>query len=220
MSGSQHYRFFRDLFIIPEDFSRISPICSCEMPTDAPASPGPGGKEKNAIDFFREYGEDIQQVLRNPDSLADREEWGSFETLIFHLDRALEASGFSSEVLLFRGIHHEYARNFLFMLDADEKTGEEGSGQSLVPYLIRDPGYNLFTTNPSEVLRELPAVTGEPRVMVAYLSRPGDHALPLDEKAGEVLYPRNTTWVTTGATSAGLDGTEVTIIAIEMAGRK
>jgi hypothetical protein len=174
--------------------------------------------EQDAIDFFLTYEEDIQLILRNPRLLMDKEEWGNFEALISHLDRALSQSVLSREILLFRGMGREIAGTFLFMLDvpAGGRSGDDAT--ALIPHLIREPGYTLFSTDPGAVLRDLPDDERETQVIFAYLSRPGDSAVTLDEEAGELLYPRKATWVTTGSTTALWNRIPVTIISIEMAG--
>ncbi|NYT17203.1 MAG: hypothetical protein GKC06_04245 [Methanomicrobiales archaeon] len=172
-------------------------------------------KERAALNFFREYEEDVQHILRNPRLLADTEESGCFEVFIGHLDHALATSALSREGLLFHGMNRDIAHNFLFMLDVKETGGEGGVFTGLIPHLIRDPGYTLFSPDPDVVLRKLPGVEQETRVIVAYMSHPDDPAVVLDE---QVLYPRNATWVTTGATTVRWDGTPVVIIGIEMAG--
>lgn len=175
-------------------------------------------KEKEAIDFFQTYEEDIQIILRNPRLLLDKEEWVNFEALLAHLDHALSQSILSREVLLFRGMSRDIAGTFLFMLDVKAERGEGEVFTDLIPHIIRDPGYTLLSTDPGAVLRELPGDEWETRVIFACLSRPGDAAIVLDEQAGEVLYPRNATWVTTGSTTVLWDRTPVVIISIEMAG--
>ena len=175
-------------------------------------------KERDAVEFFRTYEEDIQVILRNPEILAGGEEWGNFEALISHLDHALIRSVLSREIPLFRGMSRDGAGNFLFMLDVPAGGAEGMVVSGLIPHLIQDPGYTLFSTDPGAVLRELPGDERETRVIFAYLSRPGDTAVRLDGKAGEILYPRNATWVTIGSTTTLWDRKPVIVIGIEMAG--
>jgi hypothetical protein len=174
--------------------------------------------EQDAIDFFLTYEEDIQLILRNPRLLMDKEEWGNFEALISHLDRALSQSVLSRETLLFRGMGRDIAGTFLFMLDVRAGGGEGDGAADMIPHLVKEPGYTLFSTDPGAVLRELPGDEREMQVIFAYLSRPGDSAVILDEEAGEMLYPRKATWVTTGSTTALWNRIPVTIISIEMTG--
>jgi hypothetical protein len=174
--------------------------------------------EQDAIDFFQTYEEDIQLILRNPRLLLDKEEWVNFEALIAHLDRALSQSVLSREILLFRGMGPDIAGTFLFMLDVPAGGGSGEGATDLIHHLIREPGYTLFSTDPGAVLRELPVDERETQVIFAYLSRPGDSAVILDEESGEMLFPRKATWVTTGSTTALWDRIPVTIISIEMTG--
>lgn len=183
------------------------------MPDCATEVPEPGLKEQDALDFFREFGEDIQHFLRNPALIADKAEWGSFKTLITHLDHALAASSLSREMLLFRGMNRDVAHNFLFMLDVNEADGGERGSPTLTPHLIQDPGYTLFSSDPAEVLKELPGVEQETRVLLALRGSHPDHAVDL---GGQVLYPRNTIWITTGAIRVRLGTTPVIIISIEV----
>lgn len=183
------------------------------MPDCAAEVPEPGRKHRDALDFFREYREDVQQILRNPGLLTDKEEWGSFKTLISHLDDALAASALSSEMLLFHGMNRDIAHNFLFMLDVKEEGDEEEVDTRLIPHLIQDPAFTLFSPDPAAVLRELPGVEQETRVLLALRGNSGDPAVVID---GQVLYPRNTIWITTGATRIRLERTPVVIVGIEM----
>jgi hypothetical protein len=175
-------------------------------------------KEQDAVDFFRTYEEDIQLILRNPRILLDKEEWVNFEALISHLDRALSQSVLSREVLLFRGMGRDITGTFLFMLDIPAGGGDGDVGTNLIPHLIKEPGYTLFSMDPGAVLRELPVDERESQVIFADLSRPGDSAVTLDEEGGEMLYPRKATWVTTGSTTVLWNRIPVTIISIEMTG--
>ena len=184
------------------------------MPEHAAALPELDQKEQDALGFFREYGEDVQNILRNPRLLVDTEEWGSFEAFIAHLDHALAKSALAREVLLFHGMNRDIAHNFLFMLDVKEAGGEGEVFTGLIPHLIRDPGYTLFSTDPDAVLQKLPGVEQETRVIVACMSHRDDPAVVLNE---QVLYPRNAIWITTGTTMVRWHGIPVVIISIEMA---
>lgn len=174
--------------------------------------------ERDAVEFFRTYEEDIQLILRNPRLLMEEEEWKNFEALVAHLDGALAKSTLPREILLFHGLGPEIAGNLLFMLDvkAEKIEGEIFTG--LIPQIVRDPGYTIFSTDPDVILRETPGDAGETRVIFACFSNAGDTALVLEEQAGEVLYPRNVTWITTGATAVRWNGIPVVVIGIEMAG--
>ncbi len=183
-----------------------------------PSTPEMDQMEYDAVDFFRTYEEDIQVILRNPRLLMDEEEWKNFEALIAHLDRAIMKSSLPPQTLLFRGMGRDVAENFLFMLDVKAEKIEGEVFTNLIPQIIRDPGYTLLTTDPGAILRELSGDAWETGVIFACLSGPGDVAVVLDEEAGEVLYPRNTTWVTTGATTIRWSGSPVIIIGIEVAG--
>ncbi|NYT21521.1 MAG: hypothetical protein GKC07_06955 [Methanomicrobiales archaeon] len=189
------------------------------MPEHAPPSvPELDQMEHDALDFFRTYEEDIQLILRNPRLLMEGEEWKNFTAFIAYLDSALAKSTLPRETLLFRGMGREIAGSFLFMLDMKAEKGEGGVFTDLIPHIIRDPGYTILSTDPETILQELPGDEWETRVVFACLGRPGDTAIVLDEEAGEVLYPRNANWVTTGATTVLIDQTPVVVIGIEMAG--
>jgi hypothetical protein len=172
-------------------------------------------QESEAVKFFLTYMDDVQHTLRNPRKIQEREEWGNFQVFISHLDCALSKSIVSQKVLLYHGISPDLAGTLLFMLDVNPLLKEETVSTEFIPHLILDPGYTLFTVDPGTILMNFAGQKRETGVIFTYKGGPGDSAIALGKESGEMLYPRNSAWVTTGYTSIGWGTTRLIIISLE-----
>jgi hypothetical protein len=150
-------------------------------------------QEQEAVDFFLEYRDTIQQFLRNPKDLEKEEEWASFLVFLRNLDSALCKSSLDTKCLLFRGVVGDYAERLLFLLDITARKGER-SGGDFTPHVIQDPSYVTFSTRVEDVLWK----PGTSRLLFAYQGEPDHQALPVGGENPEVLFPRNARWLTTG----------------------
>ncbi|NTW92276.1 MAG: hypothetical protein HGA40_02390 [Methanoregulaceae archaeon] len=172
-------------------------------------------QESEAVKFFLTYMDDVQHILRNPRTIQEREEWGSFQAFISHLDCALSKSTVSQKVLLYHGISPDLAGTLLFMLDVNPLLKEGTVSTEFIPHLILDPGYTLFTLDPGTIIRNLAGQKRETGVIFTYSGGPGDSAIVLGKESGEMLYPRNSAWVTTGYTAIRWGTTRLIIISLE-----
>ncbi len=149
-------------------------------------------QEREALNFFLQYQDEIQFTLRNPTSIMTEEELPNFMVFLRNLDSALCKSSLPGERILFRGVRRDYSERLLFLLAIPPAQGQEFS-----PHVLQDPSYPAFTEQAPLAL-ERSGVQGEHRVVFVYRCSPEDDALLLEGKAGEVLFPRNTRWLTTG----------------------
>lgn len=184
------------------------------MALDSESSPNSSGKltvqEQEAVDFFLEYRDTIQYLLRNPKNLEKEEEWSSFLVFLRNLDSALCKSSLDTNCLLFRGVGRNYAERLLFLLDITARKGER-SGEDFTPHIIQDPSYVTFSTRVEDVLWK----PGTSRLLFVYQGEPDDQARPLGGENPEVLFPRNARWLTTGYVT---DDHGITCVCLERYG--
>jgi hypothetical protein len=170
------------------------------MPSDNETSANSAGEltiqEQEAVHFFPVYQDAIQHTLRYPKDLKKEEEWSSFLVFLRNLDSALCKSSLNKRCLLFRGVRTEYAERLLFLLDITGEPGER-SGEDFTPHILQDPSYVTFSTSADDAL-EKSTEKGISRLLFVYQGEPEDNALPMGRKDNEVLFPRNTRWLTTG----------------------
>lgn len=148
--------------------------------------------EREALGFFLQYRDEVQFTLRNPTSIMAEEELTNFKVFLRYLDDAICKSSPGEERILFRGVRGDYTEKLLFLLAVPPAPGQEFS-----PHILQDPSYPAFTPDLSTALDQS-QVPGRRRVVFVFRCRPDDDALFLGGKAGEVLFPRNTRWITTG----------------------
>jgi hypothetical protein len=172
-------------------------------------------QESEAVNFFKDYVDDVQHVLRNPRAIEDREEWGNFQAFLSHLDLALTKSTVSQKVLLYHGMSPDLAGTLLFMLDVNTLLEEGTVSTEFIPHIILDPGYTLFTPDPGSLLGNLPGKKRGSGVIFTYAAEPGDSAIALGTTTGEMVYPRNSAWVTTGYTTIRRGTRNLVIISLE-----
>ncbi len=172
-------------------------------------------QELEAVSFFLEYVNDVQHVLRNPRAIEDMEERSNFQAFVSHLDRAISKSTISQKVLLYHGMSPDLAGRFLFMLDANPLLEEGTVSTEFIPHIILDPGYTLFTPDLASLLRNLPGKKRESGVIFTHAAEPGDSAIALGIPSGEMVYPRNSAWVTSGYTTIRWGTRHLIIISLE-----
>jgi hypothetical protein len=167
-------------------------------------------QEQEAVDFFLEYKDMVQFILRNPNVLKKEKEWSSFLVFLRNLDSVLCKSSLDERCLLFRGIARDYAERLLFLLDITREPGER-SGDRFTPHILQDPSYITFSRTADAAL-EIPGGKGTYRLLFVYQGEPADNALPIAGKSSEVLFPRNARWLTTGYMT---DDSGITCVCLE-----
>jgi hypothetical protein len=153
-------------------------------------------QEQEAVDFFHEYQDIICNTLRYPEGLKKEEEWSRFLVFLGNLDSALCKSSSGRNRLLFHGVRSEFCRRLLFLLDIPADT-EKRATRDFTPHVLQDPSYITFTSRVSTAL-ERPVKSGFPQILFVYECLPEDNALPIGESGDEVLFPRNSRWLTIG----------------------
>lgn len=171
-------------------------------------------QESEAVNFFLTYTDDVQHILRNPREIHDREERGSFQSFLSHLDNALSKSTVLKKKLLYRGMSPVLAETLLFMLDVKTPPEEGIIFPGFIPHVIQDPGYTFFSGDPVPILGKF-ARKRRNRVIFTYSGGPGDSAMAIGNESGQVVYPRNVAWVTTGYTSLRWGSGYLIIISLD-----
>jgi hypothetical protein len=166
--------------------------------------------EQEAVDFFREYPDIICNTLRYPTQLEKEDEWSSFLAFLKNLDSALCKSSLGRNRLLFHGVRSEFVERLLFLLDIPADP-ERRTTADFTPHVIQDPSYVMFTSRASAAI-DRSAKSGSRQVFFVYEGVPADSALPMDKNYDEILFPRNSRWLTTGHSRTG---SGITCIALE-----
>jgi len=172
------------------------------------------GDEREAIGMYMENWEFVNATLRKPKETKELEEWDYFPNLIYHIDRAISKSSAGNGSLLFREMHGDFAARALFCLDIPTGGPEDSECARPVPHIIRDLGYCSFFEDLEYILDDLNGARGR-RVILVYKPRTGDTGLYLDETGGEVLFPRETLWITTGYSYASWQDCRAAFISVD-----
>ena len=175
-------------------------------------------QEREAIALYLDNWEYVNDTLRKPKENKEFEEWQYFPNLIYHIDSALSKSSLGPSCLLFRGMHGDFAERALFCLGIPPKGPDDPDCSPVVAHVIRDRGYTSFSEDLDSLL-EAGGDTGDRRVVIVYKSREGETGLYLDEH-GEVLFPRETLWITTGYSYRSWQDCKVVFISVDIYGAK
>jgi hypothetical protein len=167
-------------------------------------------QEQEAVDFFRVYRDSICNTLRCPEGLKKEEEWSRFLVFLRNLDGALCKSSPGRSRLLFHGVRSEFCKKLLFLLDIPADM-EKRATRDFIPHVLQDPSYITFTSRASTAL-ERPVKSGFPQILFVYECLPEDSAMTIDESGDEVLFPRNSRWLTVGH---GITESGITCIMLE-----
>ena len=175
-------------------------------------------QEREAIALYLENWEYVNDTLRKPKENKEFEEWQYFPNLIYHIDSAISKSSPGPGRLLFRGIHGDFADRALFCLAISPGSPEDPDCAPVVPHFIRDMGYTSFSGDLDSVLvGKGEGDTGGRTVILVYKPREGENGLNLDER-GEVLFPRETVWITTGYSHRSWMDCRVVFVSIDIYG--
>jgi hypothetical protein len=175
-------------------------------------------QEKEAIAVYLENWEYVNDTLRKPKENKEFEEWQYFPNLVYHIDRAISKSSPGQSRLLFRGIHGDFAERALFCLAIPPGSPEEPDPGPVVAHFIQDRGYTSFSEDLDLVL-EGDCDTGGRKVILVHRPREGAAGLALDEH-GEVLFPRDTLWITTGHSYRCCQGCRAVFVSVDNYGAR
>jgi hypothetical protein len=170
--------------------------------------------EKEAIGLYLESWKYVNGTLRKPKENKEFEEWQYFPNLIHHIDSAISKSSPEQGRILFRGMHGDFAARALFCLAIPPGGPESAECSQAVPHLIRDRGYCSFSEDLDSFMEDMAGTRGN-IVILVHEPRAGDTGLYLDETGGEVLFPRETLWITTGYAYYSRQNCNVVFISVD-----
>ena len=175
--------------------------------------------EKEAIGLYLESWQYVNGTLRKPKENKEFEEWQYFPNLIHHIDSAIFKSSPGQSRVLFRGVHGDFAARGLFCLAIPPGGAESAECSQAVPHLIRDRGYCSFSEDLDSLLEDMAGTRGN-RVILVHKPRTGETGLCIDETDGEVLFPRETLWITTGYSFHTRGDCNVVFISVDRYGAR
>jgi hypothetical protein len=175
-------------------------------------------QEREAIALYLENWEYVNDTLRKPKENKEFEEWQYFPNLVYHIDSAISKSSPGQSRLLFRGIHGDFAERALFCLAIPPWSPEDPGCAPAVPHFIQDRGYTSFSGDLDSVL-EGDGDAGGRKVILVHSPREGAAGLALDEE-GEVLFPRETLWITTGYSYRSWRDCRVVFVSVAIYGAR
>jgi hypothetical protein len=175
--------------------------------------------EKEAIGLYLESWKYVNGTLRKPKENKEFEEWQYFPNLIHHIDSAISKSSPEQGRILFRGMHGDFAARALFCLAIPPGGPESAECSQAVPHLIRDRGYCSFSEDLDSLLEDMAGTRGN-RVILVHQPRTEETGLYIDETDGEVLFPRETLWITTGYSFRAQGDCNVVFISVDRYGAR
>ncbi|MBP1928139.1 hypothetical protein J2741_000686 [Methanolinea mesophila] len=170
------------------------------------------GNEKEAVGLYLENWDYVNDTLRKPKEVKELEEWQYLPNLVYHIDSAISKSS-PGEALLFRELHGDFATRALFCLAIPPGNPGDSEYGPAVPHLIRDRGYCSFSGDLDMVLEDENETRGR-KVILVHKPRQGEPGLYIDEQ-GEVLFPRETLWITTGYSYQDRKDCSVVFISVD-----
>jgi hypothetical protein len=169
--------------------------------------------EKEAVTLYLEYSNEVQNYLRHPREISGQVVWSWFQTMIRHLDDAIDRSILQPGDLVFRGVRSDFTKRLLFLLSIDAGECSEDGFHRVTPHIIQDQGYTSFTRDARQFF---PGSKGDTRIVLVHQTKSSDRAaIDIRGKNLELLYPRALQWMTTGFECISTMGAKTILISID-----